>query len=233
MIAYFKRQAHAFVVGGCILSVIGIASAIYLPGRRDRANALSVEAQRITLADLAANGPGGNRHVIVTDYDCAPHFAYEITPSNADSEPGVRQEGQGRAWLPLFKKTPPTADPEAEPTAFVVLLETTPTSASGAGFRLLSRKREMEGVVFPLPQRGLLPEVRGHLANDYPDTDFSACWLLEQFEPREKDDAPFFADALLVGTVVGLVFGPPAVVAGLVWDRQNMRKSRRRRNRAE
>jgi len=153
----------------------------------------------------------------VTDFACGSDYVSEIRIRKNAPTPGPDQAAYGKAWIPLFPKTPPdNTDGGAPPTRFLVLLETSPTLASVQGFHMLSRRQSMEGLAMPLSQRSLEPQLRSRLAASYPDTDFENCLMLVQYEPLEKEDAPVFATALAVGAGGGLLVGLPALAFGII-----------------
>lgn len=203
----------------------GLLSAYYLPGRWQRADALAKEPQAITLHDLATNGPGDNPHVIVTEFTCGSGYVFEIETRKGAPPPGPDQAGHGKAWIPLYPKSAPeNANAGVEPTSFIVLLETTPTLASGNGFHVLSRRQSMEGIVVPLSRRDLPADVRDKLAERYPDTHFADCLILEQYEPYEKEDASTFATALAVIAGAGLPVGLLALSLGVILGRSRWKQ---------
>jgi hypothetical protein len=192
--------------------------------------AIAKEPQRLTLQELAANGPGDNPHVIVTDYLCGRGYVFEMMVRKGSPPPTPDQGGPGKAWIPLFPKSQGDAP---EPNSFVVLLETAPTQASGTGFHLLSRRAEMEGLVFPISFRTLKGEVQARLSKSYPGTDFSKGLLLEEWDQHHKKDAPFFAYALAILAGGGLLLGLPLLSLGIVFARGRARSLRAQRRQAE
>jgi hypothetical protein len=202
----------------------GLVSTYYLPGRWQRANALAKEPQRITLHDLATKGPGDNPHVLVTDFTCGSEYVFEIQSRKGAPQPSPDQTGWGRAWIPLLPKSSSDRPDAAPPTSFAVLLETSPTFASGTGFHLLSRKQSMEGLAVPLSRKNMPLEVRDKLTANYPDTDFGACLFLEQYEGHHKEDASVFATALAIVASSGVLVGLPALALGIFFGRSKRKQ---------
>jgi hypothetical protein len=187
----------------------------------------------MTLEELAARGSGDNPHVIVTNFTCGSDYAFQIqTPTGGSPTP--HQTGYGRAWIPLFPKAVgDNLDAGSPPTRFVVLLETSPTTASGSGFHLLSRRPSVEGLAIPLLSRSMEPEVRRYLAKGYPDTDFSQCLVVVEYEPYEKKDAALFASVFAVCTWTGLAIGLPVLALGIIFQRIQKKSPARRDQPAE
>lgn len=227
MLSFLRRWSPWLTLLGILATGSGGLSACFLPTVWQRANALAREPQRLTLQELATKGPGDNPHVIVTDFACGNDYVSEIQVRKDAPTPAPDQAAYGKAWIPLFPKTPPeNPDGEQPPTRFLVLLETSPTLASVQGFHMLSRRQSLEGLAMPLSQRGLQPQLRSRLAASYPDTDFENGLMLVQYEPREKEDASFFATALAVGAGGSLLVGLPALAFGIILGRTRRKQVR-------
>jgi hypothetical protein len=219
------KWADALIVLGLVATLIGVLLACFVPGMWQKEAVLASEPQRVSLSELAARGPGGNPHVVVTDFICGSGYVYETQVNKDGPPPGPDDQGYGsKAWIPLFPKVP-LGRPDAEPTAFTVLLETQQQAASGRGVYVLSRRPSMEGLVLPLSQIGLKSDIRNKLAARYPQTDFDRCLLLVQYEARDKDTYSALATLVAFCSGGGLLLGLPAFTLGIfLW-----RKRRRQR----
>jgi hypothetical protein len=169
--------------------------------------------------------------VVVTDFTCGSGYVFELQTRKDAPPPRPDQAGWGKAWIPLFSKSP-NEKPELNPAPrrFVVLLETSPTNASGQGFHMLSRQQAIEGLATPLARSNLDAEVRSKLAVSYSDTDFQNCLVVVQYERYEKDDASVFATALAIGAFGGFLVGLPTMVFGIIatgarWRQQRFSKA--------
>ncbi len=222
-----KKYSDYLVLFGVLGTAAGVFATIHLPGRWWRAEAFAREPHRITLKDLATNGPGDNRHVLVTDYECGHRFAYEYNARANDPRPGPEDARSGSAWIPLFPTPLPDDPVSAEsPKSFVVLLATTRELATPNGHLVLNRRRAMEGLVLPYWRPRESGEARDILAKNYPDTDFGKCLILEAYTPFDKEVAPAFAGLVAVIAAGGLLFGPPTFLYGFVIGRAKREKSR-------
>ncbi|MEM6260217.1 MAG: hypothetical protein AAGI37_18225, partial [Planctomycetota bacterium] len=81
------RFALALLVGGAILTFYGF-------NQHKLASVAQAEPQSITAADLAANGPGDNAHVTITDTFILDGFSY----SSREDKPTVYEE----VWIPAI-----------------------------------------------------------------------------------------------------------------------------------
>jgi hypothetical protein len=82
----------------------------------------------------------------------------------------------------------------------------------------------MEGLAVPLSRKNLPLEARDKLTATYPDADFGACLVLEQYERYEKEDAPVFAAALAIGAGAGVLVGLPGLALGFIFGRSKRKQ---------
>lgn len=216
MRGFLQKRSGWVLLLGAVLMLGGFLSLWSLPGRWRRAEAIAKEPHEITLANLSAQGPGDNSHVIVTEYRCGRDFAYKMTVRRGEPQPAPDKTGAGHAWIPLF----PKGEQEPAPREFVVLLETSNTVASANAMRRLSEMRSVEGLAIPMHQSGVPAEIREDLAAKYPLTDFSRCIVVEQYISHEKADAPLFAWTLGVMAVLGFGCGIATFLFGLRLSRE-------------
>jgi hypothetical protein len=214
--SYFRKYPELLVAIGGAALVLALIAAYHLPEKWQAAAALAEPPRRLTLEALAANGPGDNPHVVVTDFRCADGYVFELRRRGGDRPPTADEPGWGRAWIPLLPR-PRAGGPDAAPSAsFVVLLETAPTLASGKEFHLLSRRASVQGLVVPLSRRDVPDKALAELAESYPEADLPNCLVLVEYEPRQREDAPLAAHALAAGTGAGLLVGLFLLPLGVV-----------------
>jgi hypothetical protein len=227
VLALLKKYRDWILCVG-ILGVIGGAGSIFLlPGMRWRAAAFEKPPQQLTLSELAKHGPGDNPHVVVSDFVCGSAFVFKIETRQGGNQPAQERSGSGQAWIPLFSKSEfllelplpnapeDLAQPVGDPKSFVVLLQTVPAQGSATDFHLLIRRQQMTGLIIPYWLSKLTPELRGKLQTAYPDTRFDQCLILEETNQHNKADTILFAQALLLGAIVGPLFGLPALALAI------------------
>jgi hypothetical protein len=220
---FLAKRAGCLVAVGVVALAAGVIAAYLLPDQWQTATALALEPQQITLDELAEKGPGGNPHVVVTHYVCGSGYVSETMVRKGAPRPGPTENAYGKAWIPLFPKSATGNLEEPEPKRFAILLETSPTVASTQEFHMLSRKQSMEGLVVPFSHRRLSSQIRDGLAANYPETDFGKCLVLVQYEPHEKEDPRFFANALAVIAGSGFLIGLVMLLLGLMLRRPSTR----------
>jgi hypothetical protein len=114
VIGFLRKRCTFLLALGIAATGAGIVCAAFLPTNWSRMEALAKEPQRLTLRELAANEPGDNPHVIVTDYVCGQGYVYEVPHLIGERAPGPDDTAPGRAWIPLFPK-PPKGTPRSMP----------------------------------------------------------------------------------------------------------------------
>jgi hypothetical protein len=148
----------------------------------------SATPQDITLADLAARGPGANKHVRVTD----AHFGKSYAVETKNGKPN-------RAWIPLV------APPDG---AIKVVVKT--FNADDAALDRLARQTTVTGIITN-DIHSIGSSEMGVLKQAYPGADFDNVLVLE--EGREfPSTARLYA--LLGGAL--LLYGA-ALVSGVMW----------------
>jgi hypothetical protein len=173
-----------------ILIGLGIGAALLTWGVKEvrLAAAAAASPQRITCRELAEAGPGVNAHVILTDFVVAKNGAYY--KSNKD------QADWTTIWLPLLPRGGGAAATAAKPSIGVTLASQISTHASSAngGIQILLKSNHIhnQGELTPLYYQR---ELEGMVVNcvdsvgskemdvlriQYPNTDFSKCWILEE-----------------------------------------------------
>jgi hypothetical protein len=176
-----------------ILIGLGIGAALLTWGVKEvrLAAAAAASPQRLTCRELAEAGPGANAHVILTDFVVATNGAYY--KSNKD------QADWTTIWLPLLPRGGASAAAAAKPSIGVTLasqISTRPGSGAAAngGIQILLKsnhihnqgeltplyyQRELEGMVVNCVDSVASKEM-DVLRIQYPNTDFSKCWILEE-----------------------------------------------------
>jgi hypothetical protein len=177
-----------------ILIGLGIGAALLALGVKEvrLANAAAASPQRITCRELAESGPGANAHVILTDFVVAKNGAYY--KSNKD------QADWTTIWLPLLPRGGAASAVAAKPSIGVTLASQITTkagagaSSANGGIQILLKSNHIhtQGELTPLYYQR---EIEGMVVNcvdsvgskemdvlriQYPNTDFSKCWILEE-----------------------------------------------------
>ena len=147
----------------------------------------SATPQDITLADLAARGPGANKHVRVTDARFGKSYAVE-----------TKNGKPNRAWIPLV----------APDGSIKVIVKT--FNADDAALDRLARQTTVTGIITNDIHSIGSSELRV-LQQAYPGADFANALVLE--EGREFPSAARLY-ALLAGAL--LLYGA-ALVSGVLW----------------
>jgi hypothetical protein len=174
-----------------VLIGLGIGAALLTLGVKEvrLAAAAAASPQRITCRELAEAGPGANAHVILTDFVVARNGAYYKT--NKD------QADWTTIWLPLLPRGGAAAN-AAKPAIGVTLASQISTrsaaSSANGGIQILLKSNQIhnQGELTPLYYQR---ELEGMVVNcvdsvgskemdvlrlQYPNTDFSKCWILEE-----------------------------------------------------
>jgi hypothetical protein len=207
------RLAYLIFLSGIPFTIIGMLCLYYMPSTRRNAAELAREPQRLTLQEFVDRGPCGNNHVIITDYSLGSAYGIEMSRRRSDPPLSSDSFGFGKAWIPLFPKGTPVNTKE-EPKTARVILETSPTLATGGGLHVLSREASKEGLVVPFLERRVPIKVRETLKSHYPQTDFDNCNILVEFAKYQIRDASEVATLVVVGTIVGLALGLPTLALG-------------------
>jgi hypothetical protein len=214
----YSKTAVPLMILGSICFAGGCALALKSPSLWKRANDFASEPQKLTLAELAENGPGDARHVVISDFMCANHYWLETTTQKGRP---VDPSGTAfrRAWIPLFSKTPginTTKRLDPEPRSFQVLLQTPNELVGGhAEIHMLSRRSSMPGLVVRLSETELNSDGIRELTRHYPETNLENCWVVVGYSPHHKSDAPTLAYLATGGAGVCLLFGIVAFHLGL------------------
>lgn len=150
-------------------------------------SAASATPQDISLANLAANGPGANKHVRVTDARFGKSYAVE-----------TKNGKPNRAWIPLV----------APDGTIKIVVKT--FNADDAALDRLARQTTVTGIITN-DIHSIGSSEMGVLKQAYPGTDFANALVLE--EGREFPSAARLY-ALLGGAL--LLYGA-ALVSGVMW----------------
>lgn len=174
----------------------------------------SAKAQRITLAQLAANGPGGNAHVLVTDYAACNNYVYRAMRMKNTGATGaweavyvplVARDGPARPGLPLAGKV-------SGDQIRVIMYSTRARSADDVVE--IFTVPEIEGTVIERTPSG---DVERLLRQAYPGLDLGRCVVLEERRKPTDPVVPIFA--AVVGTIFFLVGGLLLAVRALYGKR--------------
>jgi hypothetical protein len=210
---------------GFMLLLVGAWAALHLPGHLHWANLVAVPPQRITLRELAQNGPGNNPHVIVTDFVRGKACAFIRDHQRDEPPPGPDEPCAGQLLVPLFEATSRAAPPDRpQPRSFVVLLET-PHSFQGTTREryVLSGSPTKQGLALPLASRKLPSSVGDELLQAYPDTDLSECLILVEHDSWNVQNSWRTTTVILVGIAIGLFVGLPLLIYGLIVIRRTIK----------
>ncbi|MCB9881978.1 MAG: hypothetical protein H6834_09325 [Planctomycetes bacterium] len=166
-----NRLMLAAVIGGGVLTFFGIQE-------MRLSSAAKAEPQAITLAELAANGPGDNAHVEVKDFI----FAINLYVYEEKSKGGAWK----RAWIPALPlggpwhqevvKLPEGAD-LPKPSTFSVIVSTD-AAKNEAELMALGDKETLQGMIINKIE-SLGKDEKKILADSYPTVDLDKCWILE------------------------------------------------------
>jgi hypothetical protein len=181
-----------------VVLVLGVIAIGYSLVEMRLALGASEKPQRLTLAQLAANGPGDNAHVVLTDFALCDGYVclvkvgrYERLTDGTDTK--------NRRWEGVFVPVVPLS-PEVQ--------QQQGRGAAPANVRVLLLSYTVHGEA-DLDRLGAQPEVRGMVINSiksldgktesllremYPGTDFSTCLI---FQEKRKPTATM-ASLLLV-----------------------------------
>jgi hypothetical protein len=155
--------------------------------------------QTIACADLAANGPGDNAHIVLTNYELAPNFVYEA-------------EGKGNSWKRVFIPAVPKRgllavlrdEKIANPK---VIIESRKVRNEA---ELPNLAKELQGMVINEIE-SLSGEQKKLLAESYPGADLNHCWIIEH---GRKPAGGGFITGLLGGGIALVVAGIGLLLAG-------------------
>jgi hypothetical protein len=183
------------------------------------ASASSATPQRITLAQLLANGPGNNAHVLVTDFVPAQNYVYLYQQVrgkyNLATPPGSENRNWTEVWVPLVPLTAEMKDRLAaggdiadllHPRAVRVVVRLANVHDRDSVEQWCGNKREVKGLVVNSVS-SLNTTTKDLLKQSYPDSDFSTCLLIH--EGRKPPWA--------IGIIFGFGMGTLLMVAGSLW----------------
>ncbi len=169
------------IVGGVVVAYMGYKDS-------KQASLALPTAQKMTLEELATNGPGSNAHVELSEFSGTLEYAYEGRKLTASVDVWetvlIPLVPRGGAYDQMMAEL---NDGEEAPTPkdFNVVLKSTTVSSEGSLERLLS-KDTLRGLVIneidPISssQRELLRET-------FPDAKISSCWIFHEGRvPPEK-----------------------------------------------
>jgi hypothetical protein len=206
----------AYTTAG-MLAVIG-AMVVFFSFLELRLAAVSSSApQKLTLAHLAAQGPGNNAWVIVTNFIPAENFVFVVRTHRFDPLRNDRNYARHRwekIYVPLLPLTPrvreqqaqdPDFRPRARPGDIRVILSSGKIH-SARDLDQLDRQTEIKGMVINEIQ-SLDSETRKLLEEEYPGTDFSRCYLLQEGR----------GPASALGMVLGILGGTLLTALGLLY----------------
>jgi hypothetical protein len=203
------------LIGGLLATTAGLISGATLPDRWRTAFAYRQEPREVTLRELAENGVGDNPHVTVTGY--RPGHAYVETgyrPANAPP-PKPDEHIQGTAFVPLVPD-PPAMRP------FAVILETS-TNRANSLTRIGQTRPPLRGILVPVRRSEFTHRRFPEIAAAHPGIDLADCYVLVNYEPYQREDAIFFAQAATALTALALGVGGVLVPAGMVRLRAHRR----------
>lgn len=168
-----KKNAYALMFAGVVLlGISGLVASASVIGDWRKVRAIERAPRSMSLAELIANGPGDNSHVLLTDFEFGEH--------------GFRDGAVRR--VPLFPKRAPDQEDgvAAAPRSFRVLLSSTAALNTPEDFAIMRRRDSIRGLVITPESRPFGgPEMNigvseMFLRTHYPDTDFSKCLVVEQ-----------------------------------------------------
>jgi hypothetical protein len=165
--------------------------------------AASATPQTLPLARLAANGPGDNAHVIVTDFLPGDNFVYEYRGSQSHWQSvyvpvvPLTQEMQARLGpIPMGKRTIP-------PGSIRVIVHSSRVH-SQADLPTVFGAPTIQGTVVN-SIRSLDNQTQKLLRDSYPGTDFGSCYILQ--EGRKPSSAAFVILMATLGTLALVISG--------------------------
>jgi hypothetical protein len=138
--------------------------------------------QIITAAQLEANGPGNNAHIILSDFQmCEWSFVYETEGRNKEKWKWV--------WLPVVPLDSPYVQQlqamaqagqqnAPPPPDHVRIIVKSNKAASEAGVHNMAMANTLQGMVINEIE-SLGGEERRLLSESYPGIDFSNCWIVQ------------------------------------------------------
>ncbi len=184
------------LVGG-----VGLLMVAFVEGRL--MGAASDKPQTLTLAQLAAHGPGNNAHVIITYFVPCENFVYEYK--------GVQSNWQ-RVYVPVMPLTP---DMQARLGAGPMGKQTIPAGSirvivqssnvhSEADMAKIFDKPTIQGTVVN-SILSLDSKAQKLLRDSYPGTDFESCYILQ--EGRKPSSAAFVILMAVGGTLLTVISG--------------------------
>ncbi|MBY0230113.1 MAG: hypothetical protein K2W96_12595 [Gemmataceae bacterium] len=192
-----------------VLMILGVVGIIF--GYREGAlsSASSSGPQTVALADLIANGPGDNKHVLVTDAAPANPFVSTVSVRKGES-------GQGKPWsavyVPLVPVTPQMrADlaagrfQEVRPSAIRAILVSYKATNQAELSALFAQGTVKGTVVNSITSLG--SKVQDLLKGSFRDTDFDKVLIIEEGRaPMSRSLALFlFAGGIaLIAIALGL-----------------------------
>jgi hypothetical protein len=187
-----------------ILLVVSVAGAAllavaFVEGRL--MGAASATPQTLPLARLAANGPGDNAHVIITDFIPGDNFVYEYRGSQSHWEsvyvPVVAADMQARLGPgPMGNRTIP-------PGSIRVIVHSSKVH-SQADLPSIFGQPTIQGTVVN-SIRSLDGQTQKLLRDAYPGADFASCYILQ--EGRKPSSAAFVILMALLGTLLTVTGG--------------------------
>ena len=165
-----------------ILIIGGLALAVLVVQDLRLAYVASGKPREISCAELIANGPGDNAHVVVTGFVLWPDAA--VSPADGQDRSrnvvwipaGCEAEGSDRR-VPAAS-APATASAEAPMPTNVRLLIKARNVSGSRGLAELAARRKLQGIVTNAIEP-LADDQKQELAKFYKGTDFSACWILD------------------------------------------------------
>jgi DNA-directed RNA polymerase subunit RPC12/RpoP len=190
-----------------LLIAFGVALLVYafLEGRL--IGAAADKPQTLTLARLAAHGPGDNAHVIVTDFVPGNNFVYEERTLH-----GVPTGNWTAVYVPVVPLTPdvqrrlaggPTAKLDIPPGSIRVIVHSSRVHSQAELSTVFDRPFIQGTVVNSI--RSLPRKTQELLQGAYPGTAFDSCWILQ--EGRKPSSAGLVIGAAILGTLLVVVGG--------------------------
>lgn len=204
-----------------VLIVIGLG-ALFFGGMEWQLKTVAKDTpQRISAAELEARGPGDNANIILTDFLlCEQAFVYEYKQSR-----GGGGERWSKVWIPAVPLNGPyhrqilsMLGPNGEippnlpnPQDIRIIVKST-DARNEADVSAMAAADTLEGVVTNKIE-SLGGEEKRRLAESYPGTDFTKCWIIH------KGRKPMSAGAVL-GLMGGGGFAALLGIALIVNDRR-------------
>ena len=168
------RFKLALVVIGGVLTFFGVQELRL-------SSAAKEEPQSISCAELGANGPGDNAHIVLTEFLLTNHYVYEEKESGSWTQvwvPSVPLGGEYHLQLmahiqehgQLMGSIPPPKD--------VKVIVKSKDVSSEFEYEQFANSESLQGVIVNKID-SLGSDEKEILMNSYPGVDFDTCWILE------------------------------------------------------